>query len=166
MTMIRTSRTATAAALALSLLLLPLAGCAPEPGSSGTGDPIPTEKQPPEGGSWPEENPDEVFEKHQDIPDDFPEGFIIPEGAAIDDVGSRGYGTWYLVLRADTEVSASALWDEVIAGGAFTVSEESTTVEGGKTATLENGELSALAVTMPSDDETVLLSYDITSTVA
>lgn len=161
----RTSRSATGAALALSLLLLPLAGCAPEPGPAGTGEPVPTEKQPPEGDSWPEENPDEVFEKHQDIPDDFPESFLIPEGTSIDDVGSRGYGTWYLVLRADTENAASTLWDEVVAGGDFTVSEESTTVEGGKTATLANGQLSVLAVTMPSDDDSVLLSYDITSTV-
>lgn len=156
----------TASVLALGLLVLPLAACAPEPGEGTQSDPVPTEKQEPEGGSWPEENPDEVFEKQQDIPEDFPESFVIPDGAVVDDVGSRGYGTWYLVLRATDQAAADELWDEVIAAGAFEVSDEAETVEGGVSATLSTGALSVTAMTLPDSDDTVLLSYDITSTVA
>ncbi len=155
-----------AGVLALGLLVLPLSACAEEPGATGTGDPVPTEKQEPEGGSWPAENPDEVFEKSQDIPDDFPEAFVIPEGAVIDDVGSRGYGTWYLVLRAEDQATIDSLWESIVSTGEFAVSDEASTAEGGRMATLESGALSVSAITIPDEDGSVLMSYDITSTVS
>ena len=159
-----------AAVLALGLLVAPLAGCAPEPGASGSEGPegpgsAPTEKQEPEGGSWPAENPDEVYDKHQEIPEDFPEAFVIPEGAEIDNVGTRGHGTWYLVLRAADEDEAAVLWDEVVAAGSFVQSDGMETTEGGIAATLSSGELTVDAMTLPEADGTVLVSYDITSAV-
>lgn len=147
-----------------------LVGCAPEPGSSEAPDtdsgivsPDPAEKQEPEGGSWPEENPPEVFEKNQDMPDDFPETFVVPGDAVVDDSGTRGYGVWFLVLRAEDEAAAHALWDAIVAGSGFAVSDESETTEGGRAATLTSDALAVQALTMPDADGSVLLSYDITA---
>ncbi|MFC5338245.1 hypothetical protein [Leucobacter denitrificans] len=156
----------TAGVLALGLLVLPLTACAEEPGAVGTGDPVPTEKQEPEGGSWPAENPDEVFEKSQEIPEDFPAEFVIPEGATIDDVGSRGFGTWYLVLRAEDQEASDAIWESIVTNSGFTVTDDAETVEGGRMATLESGALSASAMTIPGEDGSVLMSYDITAAVS
>lgn len=176
--MTRTTRVS-AALLALCLVIAPLAGCAPEPGAPGSGvggagdssgpktpgspGSSPDEKTEPEGGSWPAENPDEVFEKQQDLPEDFPEGFVIPERAAIDNTGSRGYGTWYVVLSAADQTAATSIWEEVIAAGGFTVSDEVSTPEGGVAATLSSGDLGVTGMTVPSSDGTVLITYDITS---
>ena len=156
-----------AAVLALGLLVAPLAGCAPEPGAYSPAGPgsAPAEKQEPEGGSWPAENPDEVYEKHREIPEDFPEAFVIPENAEDDDVGTRGYGTWYLILRAADESEAAVLWNEIVAAGSFVQSDDLETAEGGIAATLSSGELMVNAMTLPENDGTVLVSFDITSVV-
>lgn len=163
--MTRTIRAA-AGVLALGLLVGPLAGCAPEPGTVRPDGTDLTEKVEPEGGSWPEANPDEVFEKSQELPADFPAEFVIPEGAVIDDAGSRAVGSWFVVLRASDAAVASALWDGVVAGGGFAVADETETGDGGRAATLTSATLSVAAVTLPSEDGGVLLSYDITSVVA
>ena len=177
--MTRTARVS-AVLLALGLVIAPLTGCAPEPGaggpqnSGGTGDSSgpkvpgapgtsPDEKPQPEGGSWPAENPDEVYEKHHDLPEDFPEGFVIPEGAEIDNTGSRGYGTWYVVFRVADESAATALWNEVITESSFVVSDKAETPEGGVAASLNSGELNATGMTVPQDDDSWLVTYDISS---
>lgn len=162
--MTRNIRTA-AGALALGFLLLPLVGCAPEPGSVRPDGTDLTEKHEPEGGSWSEPNPEEAYEKGQELPADFPVAFVVPEGAVIDDIGSRGYGTWYVVFRTDEATQAAALWDEVIRAGSFTVSEEVETGDGGRAATLTSPELSVSAVTMADEAQATLLSYDITAVV-
>lgn len=158
---------AIASALAIGLLVAPLAACAPEPGAAQsqqekTTDP--SKKQEPEGGSWPEKNPDEVYEKHTEIPADFPAEFVVPQGADIDDAGARGGGVWYLVLRATDAADADALWNDVIAEGSFTASDELTTAEGGRAATLTGATLRITAMTLPQSDGSVLVSYDITRT--
>ena len=160
-----------AACLALGLLIAPLAACAPEPGSSDPGNSkpgtqTPGEKEEPEGGSWPEKNPDEVFEKHTELPADFPSSFTIPEGAKIDDAGTRGVGVWYLVLRAGSTADADALWAGIVESNGFAVSDEFTTAEKGRAATLRGAVLSVTALTIPQSDGTVLISYDITRLVS
>lgn len=166
----RSAKQAAATALVCGLFVGSLVGCAPEPGvndvddtDSGIVSPDPAEKQEPEGGSWPEENPPEVFEKKQDIPDDFPETFVVPVDAVVDDAGTRGYGVWFLVLRAEDEAAANALWDAIVTDSGFVVSDESETTEGGRAATLTSDALAVQALTMPDADGSVLLSYDITA---
>lgn len=151
--------------LALGLTVTLLAGCAPEPGTVSPDGRDLTEKVEPEGGSWPEANPDEAYEKSQELPEGFPAAFVVPEGAIVDDAGSRDAWTWYLVLRADSPAAADALWDAVVTGSAFTVSDEVGTGDGGRAATLTSPELSVSAVTMPGEGDTVLVSYDITQGV-
>ncbi|GAA1319846.1 hypothetical protein ACFSWE_05595 [Leucobacter albus] len=155
----------TGALLALGLLIAPLAACAPEPGTVRPDGTDLTEKVEPEGGSWPEENPDEAYAKSQALPDDFPDAFAVPEQAIVDDAGSRGAGTWFVVLRAADAAAATALWDEIVAGGGFTVSDEIETGDGGRAATLTSPTLSVSAVTLPGTDGEMLLSYDLTSVV-
>lgn len=164
-----------AAMFAAALVTAPLAGCAPEPGTvpsdgskgeaglngqpGGKGE---GEKPQPDGESWPEKAPDEAFEKHQEVPNDFPESFSIPEGAVIDDVGSGANGTWFLVLRADSLEEGEALWNAVIEGGGFAVTEGPEPAEGGRTAELESSTLAVSATMFPPEGEDfVLLSYDI-----
>lgn len=159
-----------AALLAISVLVAPLTGCAPEPGTSGSGSigeglPDPKDKQEPEGNSWPEKNPDEVYEKQQELPADFPAGFVIPEGALIDNVGSSGAGKWFIVLRAEDVAAADALWTQIVQSGAFTVSDETTNAEGGVVATLTSTELDVAGMTIPDPAGEVLLTYDITVAV-
>lgn len=170
--MTRTARTAriTAGTLALGLLVVPLTGCAPEPGTTGSGTlgegmPDPKDKQESEGDSWPEKNPDEVYEKHQELPADFPAGFVIPEGAVIDNAGSSGLGKWFVVLRAADASTADALWAQIIEAGAFAASDETTNAEGGIVATLTSTELEVAGMTIPEPSGEVLLTYDITSRV-
>lgn len=160
--MTRNLRTA-AAALALGLLIAPLAGCAPEPGSVRPDGTDLTEKVEPEGESWPEENPEEAFEKTTELPADFPAEFVIPASAVIDDAGSRGFGTWFVVLSAADAAAASAVWDEIVTSGGFSVSDDAETADGGRAATLTSTALTAAAVTLPGEDGGMLLSYDITS---
>lgn len=154
---------ATAAVLALGLLLAPLSGCAPEPGTVNPDGRDLTEKVEPEGGSWQEENPDEVFDKQVELPADFPAAFVLPEGAVIDDAGLRGVDSWFVVLRAEDQPAADALWDAVVSSGGFTVSDETETGDGGRAATLTGTGLEVAAVTLPTDSAGVLLSYDLTA---
>lgn len=162
--MTRTRRLLTAT-IAACLCVVPLVGCAPEPGTvAPDGKPL-TEKQEPDGESWPEKAPDEAFEKHQEVPADFPAAFVIPEGATIHDVGARGAGVWFLVLRAGDATAGDSLWSAVIDAGGFTASEGEAPVEGGKSASLTSATLAVDATMFPDGDNGVLLSYDITQTV-
>lgn len=154
-----------ASLLALGLLVAPLAGCAPEPGSVNPDGTDLTEKVEPEGGSWQEENPDEAFAKSAELPEDFPSGFAIPDSATIDDAGSRGHGSWFVVLRVPDAAAAATVWDEVVTSGGFTVSDDEETGDGGRSATLTSSELVVAAVTLQGEGDERLLSYDITSFV-
>lgn len=157
------------AAVALSLLALPLAGCAPEPGTvraDGTsatekpdGTPL-TEKTEPEHGNWQEPNPEEALQKQQELPAGFPEAFTLPSGAQIDDAGERSPGSWYVVLKAQDQPAADALWEAVITTNSLATSEESETSDG-RSATLSGPGLRVMALTLPDDDGGVLLSYDV-----
>ncbi|KAM9862526.1 hypothetical protein ACI1US_01622 [Leucobacter sp. BZR 635] len=160
--MTRTPR-ATASLAALALLLVPLSACAAEPGTERPDGTDLTEKVEPEGGSWPEENPEEVFEKSAELPADFPAEFVVPESALVDDAGSRGPGVWFVVFKASDDASAALLWDEIVSAGGFTVGDETETGDGGRSATLSVPALEVTAVTLPADDGAVLLSYDLVS---
>ncbi len=154
-----------AGAAALGLAAVLLAGCAPEPGTVAPDGRDLTEKVEPEGGSWTEPNPEEAYEKSAELPDGFPEGFVVPEGAVVDDAGSRDFGSWYVVLRAADKAAADTLWDSVVSGSGFSASDEAATGDGGRTATLVSPALEVTAVTMAGDDGAILLSYDITEVV-
>ncbi|MCS3428364.1 hypothetical protein [Leucobacter aridicollis] len=154
-----------AGAIALGLAATLLAGCAPEPDTVSPDGRDLTEKVEPEGGSWAEPNPEEAYEKSAELPDDFPADFVVPEGAVVDDAGSRGFGSWYVVLRAPDQDTANTLWDAVVTGSGFAASDEAETGDGGRTATLVSPALEVTAVTMSGDDGAVLLSYDITQVV-
>lgn len=166
-----TMRRTTAALSGLALLLLPLTGCAPEPGEVGAPEgtvgemPNSNEKQEPEGGSWPEENPPEVFEKSTELPENFPAEFVTPSDAVIEDAGARGPDTWFVVYRAADTEGSEAIWSSVISENGFTVSDEAETPEGGKAATLSGETLQVTAMTLPQSDGTVQLSYDIMNTL-
>lgn len=165
-----------AAGLAAAGLVFGLAACAPEPGETGTTGQEAKERmeqQAEEGkgadtgtGSWPEENPEDVSDKHTEIPESFPrDAFLIPEGAEIDDTGERGDGQWFIVFRAADAGASATLWDRVVAEGGFQVSEEAETSEGGRSATLTTPGYSVGALTFPQEDGSVLVSYDILKTV-
>lgn len=165
---------ATAGALVLAA---GLAACAPEPGTAGgtgganggngetggSGQTSEGQKGNADGtGSWQEPNKPEVAEKQVELPASFPKDqFVIPEGAKVDDTGERSEGQWYLVLHAADAQAAAALWDQVVAGGSFTASNEAKTGDGGRSATLSSPELTVDALTLPQQDGSVLLSYDI-----
>lgn len=155
------------AALITGLIVVPLSGCAPEPGDAqpGGGKPSLTEKQEPEGESWPEKAPAEAYEKQVEVPADFPAEFVIPEGAVVDNVGVRDTGTWFLVLRAEDETAGNALWESVIQAAGFTSNEGPEPIEGGKTATLSSPALEVEATMFPEGSQ-MLLSYDITPLLA
>lgn len=152
------------ALFAATLLVAPLVGCAPEPGTPGSEEQIP--KHEPDNNSWNEENPDEAYEKTTTLPDGFPAEFVIPEGAKIDDAGSRGDGSWFLVLRAADRNSADQLWSEVIEAGSFAESDTVETSEGGTQATLVSGALDVTALRLPENDGAELLSYEIAARVS
>lgn len=160
---------------------LALSGCAAEPGStpgdgsggatgsepgdgSGGGGSSPGEKG--SGGSgessWstPERPPTEI--RHTEPPPSFPSAaFPIPASATIVDVGERGAGHWYLVLRAPSPEDAARLWDEVRSSGGFVASDETTTTEGGISAVFSGASITVQAVTQPEGDGSVLLNFDL-----
>ena len=106
--------------------------------------------------------PDEALEKTSELPASFPAAsFAIPDGGVIDDAGERSATSWFVVLRAKDAAGASALWDAVVAGSGFTVTDAAETPEGGTSAVLTNAALSVTALTVPDADGSVLLSYDI-----
>lgn len=136
------------------LLLLGLAACAPEPDVEWESDGEP---------NWQEENPDEVHELVTELPASFPEGFVVPEDATVYNTGEREDGTWFLVLSADSADEADTLWSSVISESGFTVSNEETTPEGGVSALLTSDTLEAQALTIPQDDGSEHLNYDISA---
>lgn len=133
-----------------------LTGCAPEP-EIPTPDEITTQTD--EETKWPEL--DKEPEKVTVLPADFPDAFPVPEGVEIYDVGSRDDGSWYLVLRAPTAAEADALWQQIIAAGNFEAADAVETVEGGTSATLTSEKANVAAMSLPQEDGSVLMNYDI-----
>lgn len=153
------------AAAAAGLLLLAVVGCAPEPGErAGTS----SEQNAGDGEiSWAESDPEGQGQKSTTIPESFPvESFALPDDAVVDDVGEREEGVWFIVLRAASAQEAAELWDAVIANNGFEVSEQEETSDGGVSASLENRTLIGAALTIPQEDGSVLLSYDLTEVAA
>lgn len=160
----RPLRSALAGAACAAALLLPLASCAAEPDDTGAGATRTegaSDAKGGEGGSWTQQDDGAASEKHVELPESFPEAFAVPEGAVVDDTGARSGTEWFLVLRAADAAAADALWEDVIAEGGFTVSDEDETAEGGRIASLRNAALSVEALTLPQEDGSVLLSYDL-----
>lgn len=112
--------------------------------------------------SWGTTAPEEADELQTELEAGFPvEAFPVPDDAVIYDNGERGEGQWFLVLQASDETEAEHIWDAVIAGGEFEVSDEEETAEGGVAATLTSDLLLATALTIPFEDGSVLLNYDL-----
>lgn len=142
-------------------------GCAPEPGTiAGQADK--GSSQPNGESSW--GTPTEDFDaeaKTTELPASFPTDlFPLPASAVIDNVGERGEGTWFVVLRASDQAAADALWQEIVTLGGFTAGVTSETTEGGIAAELTSAALVVTAVTIPQGDGTVLVSYDLSRTAA
>jgi hypothetical protein len=160
---------AVAGATAAVALLLGLAACAPETGDAGgiagQGGKGADSSQQESTWSAPETDFD-AEQRRTELPEGFPrEAFPLPEGAAVYDAGERGGGSgWFVVLLAEGESEASALWDAVIASGGFAPEGEAVeTTEGGTALTLASPALRVFALSLPQTDGTVLLSYELTS---
>lgn len=152
-----------------ALLTVSLASCAPEPDeiagaktkdqiaeSDGSGDAEERGER--------AEIPDDAIQKHTELPEGFPsEAFPLPKGAVIDDTGERASGEWFVVLRAENAEEAEALWNGVIAGGGFEVSDQAGDPQRDASATLRGSGLEVFALMLPQEDESVLLSYDLTA---
>ncbi|MGK0716226.1 hypothetical protein ACR5KS_09210 [Leucobacter sp. W1153] len=149
------------------LLALSLAGCAPESAEIAGQPEKGSETVNPES-SW--SQPTDDFDpavKTTELPETFPsDQFPLPADAVIDDAGSRGESAWFVVLRAPDATQAAVFWSEIVALGGFTESDVSEVPEGGRAATLSSAVLSAVAITIPQEDGSVLLSFDITRAAA
>ena len=145
------------------ILALSVAGCAPEPAEIAGQPEKGSETTNPES-SWSQPTDDfDADAKTTELPDTFPrEQFPLPAEAVIDDAGARGDSAWFVVLRAADATEAAVFWSEIVALGGFTESDVSETSEGGRASTLSSAALSVVAVTIPQDDGTVLLSFDLT----
>ncbi|WP_125099218.1 hypothetical protein [Leucobacter chromiireducens] len=167
-------RRALLALCAGALIALPLTACAPEPGTD-TGGTIPesvagaggkdSESKPGAGdseSSWSEQDVPEDLPKSTTLPESFPSAqFAIPDGAVIDDAGSRSDTSWFVVLRAADAATADTLWAGIISANGFAEADSAETAEGGMSAQLTGEGVSALGLTIPQDDGQVLISYDI-----
>jgi len=147
------------------ILAASLVACAPEPmaGSHVKGQDIPEDER-----SWSQiDDQDDPSLKSTELPEGFPEAdFVLPEDAVIDDAGARGDRAWFVVLKAADTESANAWWDQVIHAGGFVVRDEETGDDGSLSATLASNQLTVAALSIPREDGSVLLSYDITQEFA
>lgn len=157
-------------AAAMVLIATSLVSCAPEPGDSTSpnataGTPSKEEIAEGKGGdndSWSEENPEGVGEKSADLPETFPgDAFVIPDGTVVDDAGERSQTEWFVVLRAEDSGSGATLWTQVINESAFEATDLTAGEAGETFATLTNATLTADAMMIPQDDDSVLLSYEV-----
>ena len=147
-----------------ALLVISLAACAPEPGTEAGSTDKDSQTVNPETNLGDGAVPDEAFQT--ELPESFPrEAFALPDGAVIENTGERGTGKWFLVLRASDEPEAERLWDAVIAQNDFTLEDSGEAVEGGRYGTLSSASLTVQALTIPQQDGSVQLSYDLTSTI-
>lgn len=150
----------TAATVVLACGLL---GCAPEPGAAPPQEGDFTSEAD-RGESWPERSAVDEAPKTTEPPESFPlDHSLIPEGAVINDIGERSDTEWFAVLRAESTAAASHLLDDIVASGRYRVTEEGTTSEGERYASLEgNGVVvDALILAAADDSSDALLSLDI-----
>ncbi|KTR85807.1 hypothetical protein [Leucobacter chromiiresistens] len=174
-----------ASAVVATVLLLGLGGCAPEPTTpdGGTGASASADADAAAGGGadsgadsgeqkasgdsdggWPQQGDPQEGAKSTSLPESFPsDGFVVPAGARIDDAGERSPGSWYLVLAAEDQSEADALWQSVVSGSGFAEADRVEGDAGDVSATLTNGALSVFALQIPQDDGSMLVSYDITA---
>lgn len=146
--------------LVAAVLVFGVAACAPEPGEAAGSIDKETQTTSPETQWGGQDQPEE--ELQTTLPASFPsDAFALPEGVTIYNAGERGTGQWFLVLRTADAAAATALWDSVVAANTFTVSDEVETTEGGVSATLNSAMLTAQALTIPQEDGSVLVNYDI-----
>lgn len=156
---IRRPRALLTAAVA-ALLALTVAGCAPEPGDAAGSIDKETQTTSPETKWGGQDLPEEDLQTT--LPESFPsDAFVIPEGAKIYNTGERGTGQWFVVLQAVDATAATTLWDAIVSGSGFAIADEIETTEGGVSAVLSNATLSVQALTIPQEDGSVLLNYDL-----
>lgn len=175
MTVRMSQRTRAAALLTAALIVLPLSACAPEPGTgsvpeevAGSGGKDTGDGETDENGAgWGEQDAATELPKATTLPDSFPKDrFAVPDGAVIDDAGERTETSWFVVLRAAEAATADVLWQAIIVNNELTAGETVTTAEGGVSAQLSGAGVTALGMTIPQPDGSVLLSYDVETTPA
>lgn len=148
------------ALMAAGALALGAAGCAPEPGQEAGSIDKETQTISPETEWGGQDVPEEDLQTA--LPESFPhDAFAMPEGATIYNAGEKSADAWFVVLSADSAAAAQTQWDAIISESSFEVVDPVETTEGGISATLRSVMLTVQAVTIPQDDGSVLLSYDI-----
>ncbi|MBC9926703.1 MULTISPECIES: hypothetical protein [unclassified Leucobacter] len=156
----RTPLVRSAALLSAVVLALGLSACAPEPDAMPTGKSNPEATTEP---SWPEADAEET-DKNRMLPVTFPGAFVpLPANPDVDNAGERGEGSWFVVLRADSLDAASAMLDQIATDGAFTVTEDIETGDGGRSATLTVDDYVVHALTL-TEGKQALLSLDVSNT--
>ena len=147
-------------AVAIVALVFGVVACAPEPGETAGSVDKEKETTSPET-EWGGQNQPEE-ELQTTLPETFPvDSFVLPEGVTIYNTGERGTDQWFLVLRAADAATATALWDTIVTTNSFTVSDEVETTESGTSALLRSANLTVQALTIPQEDGSVLLNYDL-----
>lgn len=143
-------------------LVAGVAACAPEPGEAAGHTDKDRDTVNPETEWGGGDQPDPHYEPNATLPESFPASFELPADVRVHDTGERSPGQWFLVLEAGDQAAADSLWLAVVEVNRFDVIDETKTAEGSRSATLDNGVLEVVAVTIPQVDGTVWLSYDIT----
>lgn len=143
-----------------AMIVLGTSACAPEPGEAAGSIDKETQTTSPETEWGGQDQPEE--ELQTTLPESFPtDVFVLPEGITIYNAGERGTGQWFLVLRAADSAAATALWDSIVTTNSFAVSDEVETTEGGISATLNSAALNVQALTIPQEDGSVLVNYEL-----
>ena len=156
----RTPLVRAVALLSTAAIALALSACAPEPDAMPEGKPNPEATAEP---SWPEADAEDT-DKNQMIPTTFPGAFVpLPAEPDVDNAGDRGEGAWFVVLRADSLEAASAMLDQIASDGAFTVTDDIETGDGGRSATLTVDGYVVHALTL-TEGKQALLSLDVSNT--
>ncbi len=159
----RTRRAATAALTAL-VLSLGAVSCAAESDDAGGSPGKGSDSTSPET-QWERESTTETL--NHTLPESFPSDlFALPSEATIYNTGERSDSEWFLVLKATDAEAARVIWDAIVQQNMFSVSDEATTSDGGVSATLTSESLAVQALTITDADGSVLLSYDLTRTIA
>jgi len=147
------------------LLAIGLAACAPEPMA---GEHVKGQDPAEEDRSWSQiDDQDDPSLKSPELPDGFPSDlFVLPDGAVIDDAGTRGDRVWFVVLKAPDELTGESWWNEIIDDNGFVIRDQEAGDDGSVSLTLASNELTVSALSIPGAGGTVLLSYDITEEAA
>jgi hypothetical protein len=147
---------------AAAALTLGLTGCAPEisdaAGQTGKGEETINPETEWGGRELSEEQPETT------LPESFPiDRFAVPDGAVIENTGETSESSWFIVFRAPHLAAADELWFALIESNQLVATEEDTNEVDGYVATLEGAGLSIFAMTIPHEDGTVQLTYELQS---